>query len=528
MIKEIEKDINFKKDVTLHLDVTDEEGNILHTQVCNTLTFGFLSVIYSYMTGMALQFRDLNELDTGSPDFTPIWKYIPGFLTNDTAGIDDSIRDIDLITLEGTPLHYVVYSTGHGLNTGDTIYIMGANIGGSPGTPDYNNLCNGIVSVVKIDNDSFTPQKNGGVIEPLDPGDEHDEALNLARIRRQFTYVGSGSSPTSDGQNRRADSRSFRNVDIRCGSLDDPTSIVDSVLACEIPNGSNDGQLSYDSKTINTPSVGVTISELAIQRDIVNNSANNITIKEIGMYAVGLNQGNNYDFWTLLARDVLNTPITILSGQTLLFTYRISTDVTSTSGILIQFNELLYRQIAQTSREAKDVFNNNIVRSISASQFMCMGTGGESRVYQSTSGGQGLTHKYLGPQVGRPDLLGTLTKQVVNTNYRLQYLEDASDARIPHSDNGTVNTLVYHGILGSVLYVDGVANSVYFTIERFFENNSGGDIIVDEIGLYVGFSTGIGRIEDSHCIARTLVSPSITLSDGEFLLVRYKIQISGI
>jgi hypothetical protein len=54
-----------------------------------------------------------------------------------------------------------------------------------------------------------------------------------------------------------------------------------------------------------------------------------------------------------------------------------------------------------------------------------------------------------------------------------------------------------------------------FTIQRYFTNNSGGAITINEIGIY---SAGEGQY--SFCIYRDLVSPAVVVADTEILLAQ--------
>jgi hypothetical protein len=85
----------------------------------------------------------------------------------------------------------------------------------------------------------------------------------------------------------------------------------------------------------------------------------------------------------------------------------------------------------------------------------------------------------------------------------------------------TANTLV-HGIvqLSSSPYTSG--SSRFFLAGRTFTNLSGGDITVNEMGLYVYHSVG----PYYYCIARDLVSPGVTIVDQKIAYFQYKFQIT--
>jgi hypothetical protein len=68
-----------------------------------------------------------------------------------------------------------------------------------------------------------------------------------------------------------------------------------------------------------------------------------------------------------------------------------------------------------------------------------------------------------------------------------------------------------------------------FTIRRFFENNSGGGITVQEVGIYAGGTDGPGVADAVHswafCIARDLTG-GVAVLDTELLEATYTVQIT--
>ena len=67
------------------------------------------------------------------------------------------------------------------------------------------------------------------------------------------------------------------------------------------------------------------------------------------------------------------------------------------------------------------------------------------------------------------------------------------------------------------------APNASFDIERIFRNISGGDITINEIGVYV--------IADyyayNYCIIRDKLAQGVMVSNGEFLKVKYTIKITA-
>ena len=111
-------------------------------------------------------------------------------------------------------------------------------------------------------------------------------------------------------------------------------------------------------------------------------------------------------------------------------------------------------------------------------------------------------------------------------------LGSGTDAVITTDDN-IVTPITYGTSSGQLEYlgtfspldVTVVSSTASFMIERLFLNSSGGDVTVKEIGMYsLGVpSSGTYRL---WCIARDLVSPAVTVANGEYLKVSYTIQVT--
>lgn len=65
-----------------------------------------------------------------------------------------------------------------------------------------------------------------------------------------------------------------------------------------------------------------------------------------------------------------------------------------------------------------------------------------------------------------------------------------------------------------------------FTVRRYFTNVSGGDVTIEEVGIYAnGASQTIPAIYQ-FCIARDVVAPAEVVADTEILEVTYTVQIT--
>jgi hypothetical protein len=95
-------------------------------------------------------------------------------------------------------------------------------------------------------------------------------------------------------------------------------------------------------------------------------------------------------------------------------------------------------------------------------------------------------------------------------------------------DNQALGTLIAHGNgAGQLQYgattftaPQTVGNDRYFEIIRTFQNASGSDITVNEIGLY-GNSSSV-----YYCLAREVIGGGILVPNGQTLTVTYKIKVS--
>jgi hypothetical protein len=134
--------------------------------------------------------------------------------------------------------------------------------------------------------------------------------------------------------------------------------------------------------------------------------------------------------------------------------------------------------------------------------------GGQYNMNYLNSYGNYYTQKTLGSDYGI--MVGTGTAAVITTDDNLQTL-------IQHGTSS--GKLQYLGCMipGDVTIS---APNASFNIERLFLNSSGGDVTINEIGIYAAYFTSI------YCIIRDLVSPAVTVANNEYLKVTYTIQVS--
>lgn len=160
----------------------------------------------------------------------------------------------------------------------------------------------------------------------------------------------------------------------------------------------------------------------------------------------------------------------------------------------------------------------NFIKWISAALFYT--TGGAVSMTDITGTSRSVTwYATTRCQVNGPEgntnygiMVGTGTNAVTMGDYALQ-------------------TQIAHGNGASQLYHEAVTFGIpatsgytrYFDFWRSFANNSGGDITVNEIGLYI-YPTSQSYY---YMYLRDVLSSGITLSNGQALTVKYRITITA-
>lgn len=111
-------------------------------------------------------------------------------------------------------------------------------------------------------------------------------------------------------------------------------------------------------------------------------------------------------------------------------------------------------------------------------------------------------------------VVGTGSTAVTPTDYALE-------TKVAH---GTSSSQLQHfGHLVSEVTVS--APNASFDIERIFRNSSGGSIIINEIGLQAS-SHAFGTTGFNFLLIRDVISPTVTVANGEYLKVKYTIQVT--
>ena len=102
------------------------------------------------------------------------------------------------------------------------------------------------------------------------------------------------------------------------GSGNTPVTLDDYNLEAKIPHGTGTGQIQYNYTTMEEPVISDNNISFRIIRTFTNVSGGDIIVREIGLVAL------KYSKYFLIARDVLETPVTVPHEATLTVRYIIS------------------------------------------------------------------------------------------------------------------------------------------------------------------------------------------------------------
>ncbi|GAI88778.1 unnamed protein product, partial [marine sediment metagenome] len=100
--------------------------------------------------------------------------------------------------------------------------------------------------------------------------------------------------------------------------------------------------------------------------------------------------------------------------------------------------------------------------------------------------------------------------------------DDAMEARIAHGESA--GEFEYGGCEFRNMTISDPNGE--FTIRRYFTNNSGGSITVNEVGIYSPAGTSESFASRIFLIARDKVDPGVAVADTEILRATYVPQIT--
>jgi len=294
----------------------------------------------------------------------------------------------------------------------------------------------------------------------------------------------------------------FDRLDMYLGRDGSANDLEDFWLRDMIRPGSNAGQLQYNPLTVNEPVINLTqqISTITVTREVQNNTGNPIDVKEIGFASImgGVDNLTVSTFpegyqWYFFSRDPIST-VTINDGSTVSFQYSIRTSSQDSGGIMTNFNEMLYRHMANTNRTVKDVNNVDQDDGPSTNQWRTIPRAGVAE-FANRDG----------------VVVGTSGQVVDEANVSLinEIQQGQNDGELFRS-GGYVDALVR----------DDANDRFYFDLVSIFENRGSTNIEAREIGYYTNGPSGLVMI------ARSQVDPSQTISPGDVVEARYRISLN--
>jgi hypothetical protein len=316
--------------------------------------------------------------------------------------------------------------------------------------------------------------------------------------------------------------QSFKTPLIVVGTGTTAVALTDACLVKEMQSAATAGRLTYGTQTISQDTNDSTSSQITFTRTFTNNSGASITLHEIGMYCCYGSAGPNSPnapYQVLIMRDL--SDITVGIGGVLTINYRIKSMLltgTNPGGFIVNFTRLMYRHFAQLARVAIDINNQNRTTSPSPSTMKVPNTGGEANCV--TYGGVGKDGAYVYPAWRQGIVIGTGTTPTSEGDYGL--------ATIVAHGAGSGQMLYYGGFVQNFSIAGG---AISFDIVKTIENNSGGSITVNEIGLNVGGDNGNSDTANYEyplyffLAARNVLTTGVTVANGEILKVTYTIQV---
>lgn len=307
--------------------------------------------------------------------------------------------------------------------------------------------------------------------------------------------------------------QAFANQGIVIGTGDDPVTIDDCLLEKQVPNSSANGSLTYGSTIVSQDTNDSTSAQITITRTFTNNGSVTVAVSEIGY----LQTSGSLGYTLLTMRDILPSVVNVGSGATLTVNYRIKTVLgtgTDPGGFLASFMRLLYRHIGQTTRAVFDIDNNSRTHHVAHPTFCAVRHGGIN-VESSPNSEYQEGYKY-------GIVLGTGNNAVAMGDYYLQ-------TPIEHGEGA--GEMLYYGGFAEGFAVG--ANYAEFSIFKAVENNSGGQIQINEYVLVVATDDNSSAPAANttnrdfvylFTITRNTLTAPVAVEDQEILKVIYTLR----
>lgn len=222
----------------------------------------------------------------------------------------------------------------------------------------------------------------------------------------------------------------------------------------------------------------------------------------------------------MVSRDVI-TPLTVAHGENFTIIYEVvcSADTINDTVMTENFSDLLFRQMADSSRSIRDYFNVTRTHGKNVDQF---------KLYSNTAGTYQTVEFHHG--VFNPNqldlshhgiVLGSEESEVDIDDVFLRN-EFANAVKIPNGSHA--GALIYQPTFYSGFEITGTEALLVFS--RFIENKSGAPITVKQLGFCIAHT---GSTTIPVLISRiNLGTPEkqFTIADGEFWKIEYKIGVS--
>lgn len=282
--------------------------------------------------------------------------------------------------------------------------------------------------------------------------------------------------------------------------------IDDGNVETKILTGSTSGKLTYNAQTFAVPGVDSTTSQFTITRTFTNNSGGTISPSEICLL---VNYGliPNVTGKCMLTRDVIS-PITVLNGKTLTVNLKLKCVLGASGGFVRAMIDILYRMVTNNGQSILMTTNSSVSDTAQPRHwFVAIGGGrGEPDYARALAGPAAFDQMGI--------LVGTDNTAVSTSDYKL-------GARIP--EGKTTGRFLYSGVACRNIAVDSGTDIATFDIERFFENKSGGSIVVKEWGVAVSLS----RAGEGALILREALSSGdwVTVADTELLKATITVKL---
>ena len=470
--------INQGGDLNLHVNMVTGEGEVLIDQPANSLVANFARILYAWANGKT--FSDGTFYNSSDSEAFP----------NVMRDYTETAETVLSVT-PGNPTRVQFFGNMNTFDNSGTHGIQLAGVGGI--TPDINGFWHPDDLTYIADN-----------IVDLDIDTTGSPAFvnesSLVRLWQNFP----------DNDPRRPSASTLGDFVIMVGrgnvaNVADQQCLENEWRASDIVEANT---ITYTEPTVAVPGFNVSAGtgEMFFSANITNNSGADLAINELGLYArvVDISNDNRY---VLIARDLVSTTLT--DGSSATVSYKMQTTFSAPGGLLQAFLLQLYRQFAPSAgnTDITDIYGVTHSRGEDDTQFFVAAPSGDTQGMNEFIAGD--TSDKLGPQVGT----GT-TAVAIDDN--------ALETRIAHGESA--GTLIHYGAYVTNFQVVGSVAS--FDIVKLFENQSGGNITVTEIGLYESSDTFEGQIYGVLCMYREVLASSVTVNDGEILKVTMTVELT--